>query len=380
MYLLRMLKKPNVLVNLLLPVIFGIGLLYYYQQHIRSAADIGLGKGTSAYFPIVNNFPIHISDPAFADSIMKGWKERGTKPLYLWQGNSQLHGVNQYKVGHANCIEFLFNSLKKNNEEVIGVSYANGNLQEFLASLIYFSHKFPLKAIIQPAFYDDMREDGIRTEINIPEVINAIKSNSTYFRDIPNITSLKINDTTGSNISNDDFNGIHATVQEMSERFLDKELENSWSIWKSRPDLRGNLFNDLYKLRNMALGIKANTVRKMIPGRYADNYKAFLDMIAFCNGHHIPLIIYIPPLRNDVSPPYDLNEYSKFKEQVKLDCEKHQITFINLENLVPAKYWGTKEGTSFGASTELDFMHFQQTGHQLIADTIYNTLSKLFSK
>ncbi len=375
-----MLKKPNVLLNILLPILLGIGLLYYYQRHIRSAADIGLGEGTYGYFPVVDKFPIHITDAQFADSVVKGWKERGAKPLYLWQGNSQLHGVNQYKPGQVNCVEFLFNALKNNNEEVIGASYPNGNMQEFLLSLIYFSHKLPLKAVVQPVFYDDMREDGIRNEINIPDVVAAVKPDSPYFLNIPNIAALKINDSLSGDVKGDDFNAIHATAQERSERYLDNRLEHLWGIWQSRPDIRGNLFNDVYKLRNMVLGIKANTIRKMIPGRFTDNYNSFLDMLAFCNDHHIPLVIYIPPLRDDVSPPYDIKEYEKFKEQVKADCEKVHLTFINLEHLVPAKYWGVKEGTSFGASTEVDFMHFQQAGHQLIADTIYHTLLQLSSK
>lgn len=373
-------KKPNILINVLLPLILGIVLLYYYQQRIRSAADIGLGEGTSSYFPTIKNYPIHISDPIFADSILRGWQERGPKPLYLWQGNSQLHGVNQYKLGQSNCVEFLFDSLNKKNIEVIGASYPNGNMQEFLVSLIYFFNKFPIKAVIQPIFYDDMREDGIRNEINIPKVIKVIGRDSIYFQNIPNIKALKISDTLNESSKSDDFSGIHATAQERSERYLDKKLENNWNIWKSRPDIRGNLFNDIYKFRNFTLGIKANTVRKMIPGRFTDNYNSFLAMIAFCNNHHIPMIIYIPPLRNDVAPPYDLDEYSKFKEQVKSDCENQNITFINLENLVPAKYWGVKESTSMGASAEIDFMHFQQPGHQLIADTIYQTLRKVISK
>ena len=372
-----MFKRPNVLFNIILPIIFGIGLLYYYQRHIRAAADIGLGEGTSSYFPEINKVPIHISDPAFADSVYKGWKERGAMPLYLWQGNSQLHGVNQYKPGQVNCVEFLFNALKKNNEEVIGASYANGNLQEFLVSLIYFSKKFPLRAVIQPVFYDDMREDGIRNEINTPVVVRSVKPDSAYYNNLPNITILKVNDSISGDASSDDFNGIHATAQERSERYLDSKLENSWSIWKGRPDIRGNLFNDVYKLRNMVLGIKATTVRKMIPGRYNDNYNALLNMVAFCIAHHIPLIIYIPPLRDDVAPPYDIKDYEAFKEKIKTDCEQHHVTFINLEHLVPSKYWGVKEGTSFGAATEIDFMHFQQAGHQLIADTIYHTLMKL---
>jgi len=372
-----MFKSPTVFVNIVLPILLGIGLLYFYQQRLRSAADLGLGEGTSSYFPSVNNSPIHITDPQLTDSMVAGWKARGSRPVYLWQGNSQLHGVNQYKAGQVNCIEFLFNKLNDRHEEVLGASYPNGNMQEFLLSLLYLHHKFPIWGFIQPVFYDDMREDGIRAEMNIPDLLKKVKEDSLYFNNIPSIKSMVSNDSLIAGVKADNFSGIHATAQEQSERWLDKQLENTWGIWKNRPDIRGNLFNDVYKLRNMALGIKANTIRKMIPGRYADNYQAFLNMLKFCKDHQLPLIIYIPPLRNDVSPPYNLTEYNNFKAQVIHDCETSNVICLNLENLVPVQYWGVKQGTSFGGGTEIDFMHFQQGGHQLIADTIYQTIGKL---
>ena len=366
------------MINVLLPIFFGIVILYYFQGNVRSAEDIGLGEETSAYYPMAQGYPIHIAKLQQVDSVKQGWENRGEKLLYLWQGNSQLHGVNQLKPGQVNCVSFLFDSLKSRNEEVIGASYPNGNMQEFLVSLIYFANRFPLKAVIQPLFYDDMREDGIRDDINTFQVVKSIKADSVFFKDIPNINVLKPIVSTSGDSKTNDFKALDETAQDAAERYLDDKLNRHWSVWRKRPDVRGSLFDDIYKLRNMVLGIKATTVRKMIPGRYTDNYNSILDMLSICEKRGIPLIIYIPPIRNDVHPPYDLGQYAQFKEQVKADCEKHHALFLNLEALVPAKYWGTKEGTSFGVSEEIDFMHFREAGHRLIADTIFQTLTKIF--
>ena len=266
----------KIVTNIILPLIFGVVMLYYYQSNTRKSSEIGLGKGTESYAPFVNQYPIHIINLYNRDSLVKGWISRGRKDIFLWQGNSQLHGINQYSHGQINCIEYIFDSLSHNNKEVLGASYPNGNMQEFLLSAIYFIERFPVKGIIQPVFYDDMREDGIRGEMNVTDIRKYVLKDSAFYYNISSINNLKVKDTS-PDIMNDGFKGIQQTVQDKTERFLDSKLEQKWNLWASRPDIRGNLFNDVYFFRNTLLRIKANTVRKMIPGRYKDNYNSFLN-------------------------------------------------------------------------------------------------------
>lgn len=371
--------KNNFFVNIILPILLGIGILYYYQNNsLRKADDIGLGVGTAAYFPVFDNYPIHINDTRLTDTLIAGWKKRGSKPLYLWMGNSQLHGVNQYKDGNKNCTEFLFNSLQPFNTEVFGISYPNANLQEFLVSVLYYSKKMPVKTIVLPVFYDDMREDGIRDMINTKPVVEFIKKDSVLFAVIPGIKSLLREDTATAALSADDYAGIKETTQDVSERYLNRRMENAWDIWKSRPDFRGNLFNELYILRNLLMGINPSTQRKMIPGRFNDNYIALKVILAYCSQNKIAMLIYIPPIRNDVPIPYDKQAYEDFKTKVAVDCKNAGANFLNLENIIPNKLWGMKASTnSFSGKGEVDFMHFQEAGHRIIADTIFKTLVKI---
>ena len=376
---MKLLKNPTVFINVFLPAILAVALLYAYQKNIRPADDIGLGRGTSTDTPYVNNYPIHIFNTSMADSLKKGWELRGKKELNLWFGNSQLHGVNQYKQGQENCILFCYNLLAASGKTVLGISYPNANMQEFLVSVLFFTHQFPaVKTIIIPAFYDDMREDGIRNTISSDAVKLFLREANVkkYFANVPSIVSLTSSAGSLPEKGAGDMTALNKTAQETSEKYLEHCLL-SWPIWASRPDIRGNIFNDIYYLRNTVLGIQANSVRKMIPGRYQDNYNALKDILQYGRDRKIPVLVYIPPLRNDVSPPYNVNEYNSYKKSVEKDANLNGAFFINLENLVPAKWWGIKASTSFDRSEEIDFMHFQQEGHRLIADTIYKTLKKI---
>ncbi|MFT3679158.1 MAG: hypothetical protein QM791_02725 [Ferruginibacter sp.] len=371
---MRIIKSP--LFNILLPIALATGLLYYYKSSVRKAEEIGLGKGTSSFYPVIDNYPVHIKSPAGISLYKEGWNRRGKKNVWLWLGNSQLHGVNQYQPGQYNTIQYFFDSLSVLNTEVLGASYPNANLQEFLVSVLYYSQLLEIKQMIMPVFYDDMREDGIRDEIAITAVAEGIKKDSAYFEGLPAITGLITRDTGVAVSKDDDYSGIKETAQDISERYLNKKMDDYWSVWRARPDFRGNLFNDLYLLRNQVLGIKPGTQRKMIPGRFRDNYKAFKNILQYCADKKIMLLVYIPPVRNDVPLPYDITAYTNFKNDVEKECRLYGAKFINLENIVPAKYWGVKSSTSsFTGEGETDFMHFQEPGHRLLADTIFKTLT-----
>lgn len=365
-------NKYPVLFSIAFPVLLSVLMLYQYKNGIRNAADIGLGKSTSTFTPFIDNYPVHITNPSMANLMKEGWIKRGNKNVYLWIGNSQLHGINEYAPGQTNCIGFLFEQLKPLNEEVLGVSLPNGNLQEFFMEVIYYSKLIPPKGIILPLFFDDMREDGIRDLLKLNAIIDSIRPQQDYFSSLKNIASLEVSKTKEAV---NDFNGIRETTQDITERYLSRWFESNWSIWRSRPDIRGNLFNDLYNIRNKLFGINASTTRKMIPGRYKDNFTAYSGIVKYCKANNIPLLIYIPPIRHDVPVPYELADYYSFKKNVADVSKSAGMSFLNLEYLVPGAYWGyVRPGSMLDENSGLDFMHFKQRGHQLIADTIFNTL------
>ncbi|HQY42435.1 MAG TPA: hypothetical protein PLA14_11705, partial [Ferruginibacter sp.] len=96
--------KNSVLLNIILPLVLGISLLYYYQRKTIKAEEIGIGKETTIYTPWVNDYPIHVTFFSHIDTLLYGWQKRGGRDLTLWLGNSQLHSINQYAPGQQNCI------------------------------------------------------------------------------------------------------------------------------------------------------------------------------------------------------------------------------------------------------------------------------------
>ena len=155
-------------------------------------------------------------------------------------------------------------------------------------------------------------------------------------------------------------------------------MNNKFITWDNRPTLRGKIFNNLYMFRNTLFGINAQSVRKMIPSRVEKNMNALREILDISQKSNISVLLYIPPLRNDVEPPYDVTEYKHIKKQFEnVSTQYSCATFTNLEDLVPGKFWGTKEPTNFFNEFEYDFMHFQYEGHKLLYEQLASTLNKM---
>ena len=114
----------------------------------------------------------------------------------------------------------------------------------------------------------------------------------------------------------------------------------------ARDSLIGQLYGNLYLLRNSIFGIKATTTRKIIKGRYANNINALKDILSLAIENEVNVIVYIPPIRNDIKIPYNISQYINFKHEINEITKHYETNFANLENLIPAKYWGKKASTS----------------------------------
>ena len=55
---------------------------------------------------------------------------------------------------------------------------------------------------------------------------------------------------------------------------------------------------------------------------------------------------------------------------MKLD---HNFTYLNFENLIPNNLWGEYKNR-FNKKKEIDFMHFKEQGHIILANKIFSLL------
>ena len=151
-------------------------------------------------------------------------------------------------------------------------------------------------------------------------------------------------------------------------------------LWTSQNDLDSFIWMSLYKFRNYIFNIDPSTKRRKIQARYDNNLKALLAILEIVKSNNINLILYIPPIRDDVTIPYDIDEYEEFKEDIMLNANAYGYVSQNYENIVPAELWGLKDSTKIGGESEIDFMHFQSIGHQKLAYKILQKLREIEDK
>ena len=380
---------------ILLELLFGLILSYLiitkYFSGKRDFETLAMGTETLSYQALDETSTlIHIIkvNNSEENPLLIGWGRRGKKDVILFLGNSQTHSINQKKEKEVNYIELLHKNTLFNSVDIICNSIPNAGLQEFYLSYKYWKEKLSIKALIVPIFMDDMREDGIR-DVFFPNLVDnryILKDSSDYLNKKINSDlrtywhNQPISDTLIK--KNPEMAALHETFQEKVETYFNNTLDKYSVVWVNRPNVRGDFFNWLYKARNTVLGINANTVRKMIPQRYEYNMHALELIIEDCIKSNTKVLLYIPPIRSDVKIPYDENDYSKFKSTIERLANKYpnKVFYKNFESIIPGNLWGYKEATNLKDDREIDFMHFQFKGHQILADSLQPTIGRLIQE
>ena len=367
--------------TLITGLIISIFALYYFSEIKKNQIkfeELALGEDVTVEFGTVENYKVHCQDLRDINECISSYFNHGENlPVTLWLGNSQLHAINQFTAGDKPSSVKLHKLLKKQKQFLITFSQPNANLQEHLILLSHLIQKLPVRNLILPVVFDDMREINIRSQIeNIFEYDGTknflIKSSKIGKNLYKNFLSTKEN--SGETISSD------SSLQKKSEKLLNQGLEKIWPIWINRPNLRGDLFNELYQIRNYIFQINPSSTRNMIPGHYLKNFQALEDLLSISNYKELEVLIYIVPIRDDYKIPYQYDEYINFKRDIKDLSIKKDIEFINLEKTVPNSLWGEKISTSVINQKEIDFMHFKSEGHDLLAEAIYQQLIGLKKK
>ena len=281
-------------------------------------------------------------------------------------GNSQTHSINQKKQG-----ETVYPELIQQQLDSIGVithSMPNANLQEFLVSHAWWTQHIAIDRVVVPAFMDDLREDGLRGDFHKMPVASGFQMVAAHPLEeaLNEQLNLLTNPPSEAGSESDD-----PTPQDISEEALNAWLSDHTAVWRNRSNARGDLFLSLYGLRNKIFGITASTQRKMIPARYDRNLEAVRLLCERASAADQKVLLYIPPIRTDVAPPYDPAEYAQFKEDIaSISAAFDHVEFANLEDIVPGPLWGYKASTDGDGDPELDFMHFQFAGHEILANAL----------
>lgn len=332
-------------------------------------AELALGEETRSYYARVAGDPIHCQDVSDAQDCIGGHAKRGGHPVILWLGNSQLHAINQPREGDETAPALLHRSARERGRDVLAFSQPNASPQEHLVLFAFLAERLPLDALVLPVVFDDFRESGVRQGI-----VEALAQQDV----VETLTAHEVGRTILANnaqLAGGNLAALQGTVQERSEAAVTRWLDEHWKLWELRPQARGSLLANLHLLRNRVFSITAQSKRPVIPGRLDLNLAATRALLGEARQRGIRVLLYVVPLRDDVAIPYVESEYEDFKQAVERLAGDEQSVYANLEDLVPAAFWGSMNTARSGGPV-LDFMHFQGRGHELLAAEIGEILSR----
>jgi len=370
-------RKIYLFVPIVVSSLVSIALFSFYLRFITPVNfdELALGEEATPVFNYIDSKSIHCQDLIDADKCITEYKESNIENLIVLLGNSQIHAINQSKAGDETLVPIIHRELLPKGAYFVALSQPNASLQEHYLLFEYLKSKMDIKFLVLPVVFDDTRETGVRNTIAgvfDDRIVTGQLISTELGKTLLDNYSEK--DTSRNNLNID-----HDTIQQKVEYMLNDKLDLLWEGWKSRESIRGDLFVFLYQFRNWLFNITPSSTRRKIPGRYAMNITALKEIISSAKNSGTKVLIYVVPLRNDVKIPYNLDEYSDFKMEVEILSQDEHVSYLNLENLVPSRFWGTKSSTVAGGGDELDFMHFQAGGHKILADSLSNRLSVLLN-
>jgi len=355
------------LVAMLVGIGAGLWLLnYYYQQRIVPD-ELALGKGTMSATAEWSGLRLNAWQLKDYDAVYPGASATGPARAreVLWLGNSQLHAVNQYKDGDTVAPAFGSEALGR---PALALSLPNASLQEHLVVTAWALERRRPEWLVIPVVFDDTREDGLRPDFKLidsaglRESLRKSPGGAELAAELEKLSAAEKDSqgTTRSSVS------LQVTVENALEGWADRH----WAVWANRGVIFSTfLATEVYTLRNRVFGITANSKRPKIPLRYERNMRALRELIARATDACVKVIVYIPPLRRDIDPPYFLDQYAACKTDTEAAAREARAYFLDLEGLVPAEFWGERYG-------DIDFMHFQVGGHRLMGAAIAEAIRR----
>ncbi len=328
--------------------------------------DLALGEQTASVFGTLDGDTIFCGSIKKIDECLAPARQRNLARRVIWLGNSQLHAINQVKPGDTTAPVQLAAGLRPKGVEVLGFSMPNASLIEMLVAANFLASDRRIDVLIVPLFLDDTRVQAVREDLRLAADPADRKAELQQLASgrfaIAQLNALANSDVPAESSA--------TTLQQKSEMAVTTRLEQCCGLESMRFAAHGQIDVQAYLLRNWVFGITPQSVRPVLPVAYQQNLAALEDIFRIAQRNSTRVIAYIPPLRQDFKPPYDPQQYQAFKAQTRALAQRYGVRWIDFDRLVPGRYWGTKAATSLGGKAELDFMHYQEPGHAMLAQAM----------
>ena len=299
------------------------------------------------------------------------------KKIVLILGASQLHAINNPSINSELMVEKL-NKIPPNGSIVyLQASIPNANYHELYWIREYFREAgIPIYCTCLSICYDDLRERPIK-----PEFLKFIEKKFSKIE--PN--NYVKNNVIKKNLNKKD--SIKNPPSYLLEKFIVSKIEKLSPSYKNRGkmiaknniDFTNFLSESIVLLSGMKLRAKMEGERKTPKIKSIDSIWNLKAINAFFNDAIIKnekLFVYYQPVRpHDLIFPYSSDSFFGMKNYLKSYCSGNKnLEFVDLTNIIPQKYWGK---TNLGFP---DIFHFQETGHQILADTLFHNLNNFFKR
>ena len=278
--------------------------------------------------------------------IINEFKQKNNNILFL--GNSQMGAINNFSEEEKGFISILNDDsfLEKDEIQLKGIWFPNANIKEFEIVYNFINNcNIEIELLVIPVFLDDTRIEETRNDIKKLQNTSCILENRKFDE------NFEIKDNLNR---------------------LNNEIKKRIKFLSHLNSLNKSLRVDLYRIRNTVFNIKADSVRPLIKTSYKANINSLRRILEQRTNNTQNTVVYIPPLmhvKSNKKIPYKIEEYKKFKKEIKELCLKNYCEFKNLETIIPDENWGLKSKTNlFEDDKELDFMHFTYSGHQIMAE------------
>lgn len=367
-------------VSLLAPIVVGsalavVLLLPFFQRTGLKADDLALGAFTTSVLGDSDGYAFHSRYGSEMATLVEAWRMRGASPIITWLGNSQLHGVNRYTEGESTAPMLVFDALRSDGVDTITISPPSSNLVEHYLLFEFVRSKLPLKGVVLQGLFLSQRWTRVRHELTAhlaDDDLRQALEQTRIGRSILEQYSTADEAAQGG----EDLSGLRDTWQEVAERALNGWLAEHWSVWRERPEARTAVLSDLRQFRLRLFRLDASRKRRMLPGPYRVNLDALETLFAVAQREGIKVVFYIVPLRPAEKMPYFQDEYDRWLEDVQSLCREYGVTYANLQNIVPLKYWGTHSKGGVVKKAQPDFWHFRAEGHEILARRIIELARK----
>lgn len=318
---------------------------------------LALGDQTQSVYGSYDGDKIFCGSPAELPECLAPAARRNLPRRVVWLGNSQLHAINQTRPGQVTAPVLLAQTLRPRGVEVQALSFPNGSLAEFYLAWQLERKAAKIDVLIVPLFLDDTREGQVRDVLrpvalapDLQPKLAATPAGRAILKALPAAPEATIDNSR----------------QARSEAAITGWLERCCGFQTMRERARGQIEINAFYLRNTVFNVTAQSVRPVLPENYALNLAAFEQLLVEARAAGTRVVAYIPPLRQDVAPPYVPAEYAAFKATTRALAARHGAILVDVDATVPGPLWGMKDAPRLGGGTELDFMHYQAAGHALL--------------